>query len=97
MPKENCLIVRAAGKQLDLLRGEASRKELTWAGGPTARRLAPISALKILSQKRDSHSPATASALPARTGSHEKPADLMSRRGVYADVGDRRAPTAPSM
>ena len=25
MPKENCLIVRAAGKQLDLLRGEASR------------------------------------------------------------------------
>ncbi|MCP3395276.1 hypothetical protein NLM27_41835 [Bradyrhizobium sp. CCGB12] len=25
MSKENCLIVRAAGKQLDLLRGEASR------------------------------------------------------------------------
>ena len=25
MAKENCLIVRAAGKQLDLLRGEASR------------------------------------------------------------------------
>ncbi|MBH5372758.1 hypothetical protein [Bradyrhizobium glycinis] len=25
MPKENCLIVRAAGKQLDLLRGEAAR------------------------------------------------------------------------
>jgi hypothetical protein len=25
MPKENCLIVRAAGRQLDLLRGEASR------------------------------------------------------------------------
>ena len=25
MPKENCLIVRAAGKQLDLFRGEASR------------------------------------------------------------------------
>ncbi|MEY9127629.1 hypothetical protein ABIA03_000429 [Bradyrhizobium yuanmingense] len=25
MPEENCLIVRAAGKQLDLLRGEASR------------------------------------------------------------------------
>ncbi|RXH26288.1 hypothetical protein XH99_20275 [Bradyrhizobium nanningense] len=25
MPKENCLIVRAAGKRLDLLRGEAAR------------------------------------------------------------------------
>lgn len=25
MPKENCLIVHAAGRQLDLLRGEASR------------------------------------------------------------------------
>lgn len=25
MPKENCLIVVAAGRQLDLLRGEASR------------------------------------------------------------------------
>ncbi|WGD55653.1 hypothetical protein QA641_18290 [Bradyrhizobium sp. CB1650] len=25
MPKENCLLVFAAGKQLDLLRGEASR------------------------------------------------------------------------
>jgi hypothetical protein len=25
MPKENCLIVRAVGRQLDLLRGEASR------------------------------------------------------------------------
>lgn len=25
MAQENCLIVRAAGKQLDLLRGEASR------------------------------------------------------------------------
>jgi hypothetical protein len=25
LPKEYCLIVRAAGKQLDLLRGEASR------------------------------------------------------------------------
>lgn len=25
MPKENCLIVRAPGKQLDLLRGEAFR------------------------------------------------------------------------
>ncbi|WP_247338155.1 hypothetical protein [Bradyrhizobium sp. CW4] len=25
VPKQNCLIVRAAGRQLDLLRGEASR------------------------------------------------------------------------
>ncbi len=25
MPKKNCLIVHAAGRQLDLLRGEASR------------------------------------------------------------------------
>lgn len=25
MPKESCLIVRAAGKRLDLLRGEAAR------------------------------------------------------------------------
>jgi hypothetical protein len=60
MPKENCLIVRAAGKRLDLLRGEAARI-------PTERRSAPGSALKILSQKSYSHSPATASASPVRT------------------------------
>ena len=34
MAKENCLIVRAAGRQLDLLRGEASRiaegKKIDW-------------------------------------------------------------------
>jgi len=34
VPKEHCLIVRAAGKQLDLLRGEAARiakaANVTW-------------------------------------------------------------------
>ena len=34
MPKENCLVVHAGGRQLDLLRGEASRiakgKNLDW-------------------------------------------------------------------
>lgn len=79
MPNEHCLIVHAAGRQLDLLRGEASRKqkENRLIGGPIALKSARASVLKTSGRKRLLRLHATTLAFVAETASPKE-----SRRPV---------------
>ncbi len=71
MSKKNCLIVRAAGRQLDLLRGEASRiaRGIRSTGGPIVPDVGALFALRTRKPKKRSRSPATTSAFLAETAS----------------------------
>ncbi len=80
MTKENCLIVHAAGKQLDLLRGEASRiakgSKVDWSIDRAD--VGTRFCLKMRRQKRPSRVPATASAFPAETAKPEPAGKLLN-------------------
>ena len=71
MPKGNCLIVRAVGKQLDLLPGEASRiAQGANVGWFTDRaEIGTRFCFEDSKSKSRSHSPAIGSAFPAKTTS----------------------------
>jgi hypothetical protein len=74
MPTESCLIVFAAGKQLDLLRGEASRiakrNNVDWWSDRV--QIGTRFCFADSNAKKISGSPATISAYPAETASQRK-------------------------
>jgi len=74
MPKKNCLIVHAAGRQLDLLRGEASR--IARANGSIVPTSAHFFALKTQMLQMPSLAPATTSESDAKTASSKTPPTL---------------------